>query len=180
MYSNFNPRIPSMTNPTVNAFSSPSPAPSTSKTSSLVAKNPYGMPQSQGAPTPPSNALPSDFQSKWYALANKLPGQEAQAQYGQAMGQSNADISGGLSALGFRGNQNAGSMERLAGAGMQARGGIGTNATQSKYNKLAELYGQGLQQIDLPTMQGKDMAAGLKNAERQGDFLGNIFNNLGF
>lgn len=120
-----------------------------------------------------------EMANKWYGLSDQLAGATALNDRAQVGAKGNVGLNSGLSALGFRGNQNAGSMERLGGANVQSQGAAGVGLGQSKYNKLAELYGQGMSQIELPTLIGKDQAAAQKNAANESNFIGNFFNNLG-
>lgn len=120
-----------------------------------------------------------EMANKWYGLADQFAGANAMKDQAQIGAKGNYGLNTGLSALGFRGNNNSGSMERLAGANVASQGAAGTALGQSKYNKLAELYGQGMGQIELPTMIGQDQAAAQKNAQNQSNVIGNFFSNLG-
>lgn len=109
-----------------------------------------------------------DFRSKWYDLSNQIAGLQNQKDISQATMANNAGLLTGLGALGFRGNQNAGSMERLAGSTAATQGAAGLAAGQSKYNNLAQMYGKGLSEIELPMMQGKDMQNALNSGKSKG------------
>ncbi len=116
--------------------------------------------------------------SRWYDLSNKMANQQSQAELGSLAGKANAQLNTGLSGLGFRGNNNSGSMERLAASSAVGQGLGGQGAGLSRYNKLAELYGTGLGKIEIPTLIGQDQAAAQKNAQNDSNFIGNMFSNI--
>jgi hypothetical protein len=115
-----------------------------------------------------------DFTSKWYDLSDKIAGLQNTKDLGQVGSATNFGVNSGIGALGFRGNNNSGSMERLATQGAMGQAAGGLAAGQSKYNNLAQMYGEGLQKIELPTLQGRDMANALNAGRGSGllSFLG--------
>ena len=130
------------------------------------------------AAVPESQDLPTDMTSKWYKLSDQVANLQGQKDMSAVTTNMNAGLNQGLSALGFRGNNNAGSMERLGAKSAMGMGKGGAGAAQSRYANLAEMYGQGLQKIELPTLQGKDMATAIRNGNAAGDPLSNLFNNI--
>lgn len=102
--------------------------------------------------------------SKWQQLSQNL----ANLQRGGAMDtlsmQRNPELYKGLSGLASRGMNAGGSLERAAtGLGTQgAQAALG--ASQGVTGQLASNIAQGIQGIDLPMLQGRDMAAAQKYA----------------
>lgn len=121
---------------------------------------------------------PESMTNKWYRLSGDMANAQANEQLGQINTKGNAQLNAGLSGLGFRGNNNYGSMERLAGAGVGSAASSGQAAGLSRYNNLAKMYGEGLSKIEIPTLIGQDQAAAQKNAQNDSNFIGNFFSNL--
>lgn len=173
----------SLTHQALNNITVPAPvkAPTASEVLGLpkINKQDWGMYNAfkagnkPAAPPPPKvEQLPTDFRSKWYALADKVPTLQNQKDMDQVTASNNAGLAQGLGALGFRGNQNSGSMERLAAQAAGAQGAAGLAAGQSRYNDLAKLYSEGLQKIDIPTAQGADMQNALKAGQGKSGLFG--------
>ena len=120
-----------------------------------------------------------DLANKWYGLSDQLSNANFSKDQAQVGAQGNYGTNTGLSALGFRGNQNAGSMERLGTGAALGQGSAGAALGQSKYNDLAKMYGQGMSQIEIPTLIGQEQASAQKNASNSSNVLGNFFHNLG-
>jgi hypothetical protein len=110
-----------------------------------------------------TNSLP-EASSKWQALSQNLAGvQRQKAMDASAVG-ANAGMIGAMSALGERGNNVGGSMERLAGKGVSAYGQGAAMGAQGVNQTLAGNIAGGIQGIDLPMLQGQDLARTQKYA----------------
>lgn len=114
--------------------------------------------------------------SKWQQLGEQLAGQQRGSAMDILAAQRNQGIYGGIGNLASRGMNAGGSLERAAMTSPSA-----LQASQGVTGQLAQNVAQGIQGIDLPYLQGQDMAAAQKYAgEKQnkagiGGFISSFF-----
>lgn len=102
--------------------------------------------------------------SKWESLSQNLANLQRQKAMDAAAGGANVGMQRAMSTYGEKGNNIAGSMERLAGKGVSAYGQGAGMGTQQAMQNLATNTAGGIQAIDLPRLQGEDMAKTQKYA----------------
>lgn len=123
---------------------------------------------------------PEQASSKWYELSNMLAKQQLGAGLDANAMAAGRGLYGGLSGLAQRGANAGGSLERAATMGMTGMGAGGLEASQAAMGGLAQNIAKGIQGIDLPTLQGRDMAAAQKYASdiQAQSGLGGMFSRL--
>lgn len=105
----------------------------------------------------------TEASSRWTDLSNQLYGQQRGAMQDTLATGANQALYNRMGDLASRG-AGAGSMERVASMGIAPSLQAALKGSQGVTTGLSQNLATGIQKIDLPKLQGEDMAAGQKYA----------------